>query len=135
MPGFRLARLTLFTAAAAMLSPAVAEERSGQALYLEHCSNCHGVYGEGDGAVTPDLPLVLLDLRYLSARNDAVFPRAFVTQVIDGRQSPEQHGLTGMPVWGAQFTRDLGATPAAQEAVARRVEVLVDFLEAMQLSE
>ena len=34
----------------------------GAELYALNCSNCHGVYGEGDGAVTPALSVVLMDL-------------------------------------------------------------------------
>ncbi|MFM7120198.1 MAG: cytochrome D1 domain-containing protein, partial [Gammaproteobacteria bacterium] len=60
---------------------------AGAALYQTHCANCHGVYGGGDGPLAGALANPLRDLRDLSTRNDGVFPRDFVTDIIDGRAS------------------------------------------------
>ncbi|MEJ2089994.1 MAG: cytochrome c, partial [Gammaproteobacteria bacterium] len=48
---------------------AKAKDYDGAELYALNCSNCHGIYGEGDGAVSPSLSVVVQDLRYLSQRN------------------------------------------------------------------
>lgn len=105
----------------------------GAELYALNCSNCHGIYGEGDGAVTPSLSVVLLDLRYLSERNDGSFPTEFVKRIIDGRETRAAHGPTGMPVWGAEFARAEGIGEDAEARVAQRIAAIVDFLETIQL--
>ena len=106
----------------------------GAELYALNCSNCHGIYGEGDGAVTPALSVVLLDLRYLSDRNDGEFPSEFVNQVIDGREMRAAHGPDGMPVWGAEFSRSEGVSSEAQDRVQAKIAAIVAFLEQIQIS-
>ena len=107
----------------------------GAELYAMNCANCHGTYGEGDGALTPDLNVVLLDLRYLAARNDNVFPEEFVLQIIDGRETRAAHGPSGMPVWGAQFARGEGTSAAAEARVESKIEAIVDFIASIQIVE
>lgn len=75
---------------------------------------------------------MLLDLRYLSARNDGTFPREFVTDIIDGRATRAAHGPEGMPVWAAEFSRQEGVDEQAQARVEAKVQALVDFLEQIQ---
>lgn len=110
-----------------------ADTYDGAELYAMNCANCHGIYGEGDGIVTPDLSTVLLDLRYLSARNDGVFPAPFVAQIVDGREVRAVHGPAGMPVWGAEFTRSEGVGEAAQSRVDEKIGAIVRFLESIQI--
>jgi len=134
--------LVLATLALA-ISPASAwedgEPTSGVDLYLNNCANCHGDYGEGNGAVTPSLNVVLQDLRYLSARNDGEFPDAFVRQIIDGRETRASHGPKDMPVWGAEFMArsgyDGGNFAEAEARVAERIDALVAFLRQIQIRE
>lgn len=129
--------LAVLLAAIMSMSTAAAAEPTqpaydGTALYLNNCANCHGVYGEGDGIVTPSLSVVLLDLRYLSARNDGVFPRDFVTNIIDGRATRAAHGPEGMPVWAAEFSRQEGFDEPAEARVQAKMNALVSFLEQIQ---
>lgn len=132
--------LRLLTALAVVMtstSPLAAAEPGqpaydGAVLYLNNCANCHGTYGEGDGIVTPALSVVLLDLRYLSARNDGTFPRDFVTDIIDGRATRAAHGPEGMPVWAAEFSRQEGFDEQAETRVQAKVNALVEFLEQIQ---
>ena len=120
--------------AAVLSSAALAGERyDGQSLYQLNCSNCHGVYGEGDGAVTPALDVVLKDLRYLSERNDGEFPAHFVSRIIDGRETRAAHGPPGMPVWGAEFARGEGVDSDAEARVHAKVDAIVAFLESIQI--
>ncbi len=107
----------------------------GSELYALNCANCHGTYGEGDGAVTPDLNVVLLDLRYLSERNDGSFPAEFVQKIVDGRETRAAHGPSGMPVWGAEFARGEGTSTEAEARVASKIEAIVDFLASIQITE
>ena len=108
---------------------------SGSDLYMLNCSNCHGVYGEGDGAVTPDLSVVLLDLRYLSARSDGRFPTEFVREIVDGRATRSAHGPQGMPIWGAEFARSEGLDDAAIDRVNAKISALVDYLQSTQITD
>lgn len=141
-----LATFPLFTAAGANAPQAATPETGaaaapdpeiydGATLYLGNCANCHGIYGEGDGAVTPDLSVVLMDLRYLSARNDGVYPEGFVREIIDGRTSRAIHGPAGMPIWGAEFARSEGYGEEAMIRVNAKVDALVDFLRRIQISD
>jgi len=100
---------------------------SGAELYATHCANCHGTYGEGDGPMAPSLALSLEDLRYLSERNGGRFPEAFVREIVDGRAMRAAHGPEDMPVWGAIFAADGGATDA-------RLDALVQFLRSLQVT-
>ncbi len=107
----------------------------GGELFALNCSNCHGNFGEGDGAVTPSLSVVLLDLRYLSARNEGIFPETFVRQIIDGRKHRADHGPIGMPVWGAEFSRSEGFGDTGQARVAEKILAITRFLEQIQINE
>jgi len=114
---------------------ALADTYDGGELYAMNCSNCHGVYGEGDGIVTPDLSAVVHDLRYLAERNGGVFPTRFVADIIDGREVRAAHGPAGMPVWGAVFTRSEGLGEDAQARVEEKIGAIVRFLESIQIVE
>ncbi len=103
--------------------------RAGAALYQENCAVCHGTYGEGDGALSQDLAVVLQDLRYLSARNEESFPRRFVTRIVRGNTALPAHGPAGMPAWGEAFARN----PSDEWAPEQKIKALVDYLEAIQL--
>ena len=131
----RLRRTSLAFVLLLSAPPAFSSEYNGADLYQLNCANCHGVYGEGDGAVTPDLSVVLLDLRYLSARNDGSFPEGFVRDIVDGRVTRAAHGPQGMPVWGAEFMRGEGLDEQAAQRVAAKLDALVDFLRSIQLDE
>lgn len=110
-----------------------AEPIDGGTLYALHCANCHGMFGEGDGIITPSLAVVLQDLRYLSQRNSGEFPRDFVVEIIDGRAVRAAHGPEGMPVWGAELARDTPLGAEFEAGVQARIEALADFLERMQI--
>lgn len=139
--GFRIRALRVHTMIGllAVAAGAAAQESpagpSGTDLYLSNCANCHGDYGEGNGAVTPSLNVVLQDLRYLSARNEGEFPAAFVRQIIDGRETRASHGPPGMPVWGAEFLQREGFDEDAEARVSRRIDALVTFLKAIQIDD
>jgi hypothetical protein len=129
-----MARIILLTLLLTCLAPhGAASDYNGAELYVLNCANCHGVYGEGDGVMMPDLSVVLLDLRYLSERNGGRFPGEFVRKIIDGRETRAQHGPTGMPVWGVEFTRGEGFDNQAQERVTRKIDALADFLQSSQI--
>ncbi|MEZ5560920.1 MAG: cytochrome c [Pseudomonadales bacterium] len=135
MPSRRALICLLLAALGAPTTQAQATDGyDGSALYAANCSSCHGIYGEGDGIVTPTLAVVLQDLRYLSQRNGGLFPRDFVTEIVDGRAMRAAHGPEGMPMWGAEFSRAEGYGDGSEARVDAKIQALVGFLESIQIA-
>jgi len=76
---------------------------SGNQMYLQYCSSCHGKDGKGDGSVSRDLKVRVPDLTGLAKKNKGVYPLDDVMATIDGRRSVRGHGDRNMPVWGESF--------------------------------
>jgi mono/diheme cytochrome c family protein len=117
------------------LTPASAEtapDVDGATLFERHCTICHGVYGQGDGPMAPDLEVRLQDLRDLAARNDGSFPETWVRRIVDGREMRAAHGPAGKPVWGDVL--GAGAVTAEEsDTLARsRLDAIVGFLRSLQ---
>ena len=132
-PGPALLAL-LIAASSAVKADTDTEPVDGGMLYTTHCANCHGMFGEGDGVITPSLAVVLQDLRYLSARNNGEFPREFIIDIVDGRAVRAAHGPEGMPVWGAELAREEPFSAATEGRVIEKIDALTDFLEAIQIT-
>jgi len=124
----------LFGPSPALLAQTAPEPVDGGMLYANHCANCHGVFGEGDGIITPSLAVVLQDLRYLSARNNGEFPREFIIDIVDGRAVRAAHGPEGMPVWGAELAREEPFSETTEGRVIEKIDALTAFLEAIQIT-
>ncbi len=78
------------------------------------------------------LASTLPDLRTLAARNDGVFPRERMVEMIDGRSFRSVHGSADMPVWGFQFRREEGMTSEGLRNVEARIDALVDHIQSLQ---
>ena len=128
-----LVSLALFLLLSSCRSEPVPPGYDGAVLYANNCANCHGVYGEGNGALTPALSVVVQDLRYLTKRNNGTFPAEFVRKIIDGRETRTAHGPEGMPMWGNVFTSQEGVDRPAQARVGAKIESLVEFLGSIQI--
>jgi hypothetical protein len=59
-------------------------ESAGGSLYQEHCLQCHGPDGRGDGVAAADLATAPADLTRIAARRDGVWPMLEVMAIIDG---------------------------------------------------
>ncbi len=127
-----MSALALLVIVASCQSAPAIPKYDGASLYANNCSNCHGVYGEGNGALTPSLSVVLKDLRYLALHNEDSYPTEFVRKIIDGRETRAAHGPEGMPMWGNVFARQEGTDQAAQARVTAKIESLVEFLGSIQ---
>ena len=102
----------------------------GSAISQGYCASCHGASGAGDGPVAPSLAIAMQDLRGLQSRNDGVFPRERLQETIDGRGLRAAHGTADMPVWGWEFRR----VEESEAQVQARIDALIDYLEAIQIS-
>ena len=105
---------------------------SGEALFQQFCSACHGPEGRGDGPVASSMSVIVPDLTRLSQRHDDRFPAAEVREIIDGRSVVIAHGTRFMPVWGYEFWIEEGADIVAEEEAHIMIDRLVDYLRSIQ---
>ena len=107
----------------------------GEISYRIYCEDCHGAAGTGDGPLAEGADPPPIDLTILAEMNDGVFPRARVTEVIDGREEVVGHLGIAMPPWARLFAHELEefAAPGVREGlVQRRIAHLVAYLESIQ---
>jgi mono/diheme cytochrome c family protein len=104
---------------------------NGPDLFQFYCASCHGRDGRGGGPVVPALKHHVPDLTMMASREGGAFPRARVTAIVTGDQSPAipAHGSRDMPVWGPLF-RALDSDAARNKA---RIENLVAYIDSLQL--
>ncbi|HET9314999.1 MAG TPA: c-type cytochrome [Vicinamibacteria bacterium] len=111
-------------------SEAIVTESSGPALYKGYCASCHGPSAKGDGPIAHALRFQPADLTQIAKRSEGRFERDKVHRMIDGRNPVKGHGGTDMPLWGDAFKRS--GTGFSEEAVSRRIDLLVEYLEGLQ---
>jgi mono/diheme cytochrome c family protein len=107
----------------------------GESQYRQHCASCHGLLGEGDGPVAPELDQTLRSLRLLSLRYDGVFPTEYVLRTIDGCKEFQAHGTRTMPIWGNIWRPGEEESLEAEIATQRSLNGLLDYLRSLQLEE
>jgi hypothetical protein len=104
--------------------------------FLLYCADCHGNDGRGHGRQAFELNQAPPDLTILRSDNAGVLPRDRLARVIDGREIVKAHGSREMPRWGRWFKREtedgLGGAGGDEDAVRRRVQDLIDFIETLQ---
>lgn len=106
----------------------------GRALFLEHCAECHGIGGKGDGPSASGLATKPADLTRIAARRDGVWPMLQVMSIIDGYK--ELNDLReGMPiiediVEGPMIDFDTGNGVPVPAPV--RLVALAEYLESIQ---
>ena len=124
---------TALIAASLLAAQVYADDASpGRTAYLRYCSACHGAGGKGDGIVATVLRPKPTDLTRLTAASGGTFPRARVTESIDGRTPIAAHGDSGMPVWGQLFVEEKGSTISAHAEVRGHVQLITDYVESIQ---
>jgi mono/diheme cytochrome c family protein len=115
--------------ACATLMPAPSESVTrGATIYAAECAACHGAAGDGAGAASLGLGMAPPDLTGLTARNDGVFPRAFVQRFVLGQVEKEDPDAA-MPTFG---TVGLEHAKSAGEVTASDMMALLDYLETLQ---
>jgi mono/diheme cytochrome c family protein len=105
---------------------------SGQKMYVQYCSSCHGRDGRGSGSVSPFLKVKVPDLTLLRKRNKGVYPADVVTLAIDGRRTIRGHGDPKMPVWGEIFGREVKDPKVAEVVISQKEKMIADYVATLQ---
>lgn len=101
---------------------------SGQQMFNEYCTSCHGKSAKGDGPAASALNKTPTDLTTLSARNNGKFPEMRVYAAIQGDADVMAHGSKDMPVWGSIFQ----ASGRSAGEVQMRLSNLVEYVKNLQ---
>ncbi len=105
---------------------------SGEEIFLNYCSACHGGIGRGDGPVARSLVTAVPDLTAITRRYGE-FPTMRIADTIDGRGARiDAHGTRTMPVWGYEFWVEEGGDVVAQREMKEVIAKLVDYLRSIQ---
>lgn len=102
--------------------------QSGEEMYGQYCSSCHGIDGKGKGPAAAALREAMPDLTKMAQNNGGEFPAMSVMMTLGRIEGPGAHGSQEMPVWGSLFRRS-GQNEAT---VQLRLYNLTRYLEAMQ---
>ncbi len=81
---------------------------SGQELFREHCAQCHGADGTGNGPMAKVLNVSPANLTAISKRANGTFPAARVVEIIRYGGNVTGHGSYVMPIWGRVFSDEGG---------------------------
>lgn len=111
----------------------------GKEEYHATCASCHGDDGKGSGPVAGFLKQKVPDLTVLAKDSGGVFPFSRVYEVIDGRAAVAAHGPRDMPVWGSEYTVEVGGhtfgfgSPREIKSLVRgRIIALVGYIYSLQ---
>ncbi len=102
---------------------------SGEHLYKQFCSACHGVDAKGQGPAAASLKVPPPDLTTLSRRHLGKFPDEYIASVLLFGPGTTAHGSSDMPTWGPVF---MYLDKHDEGAVRQRVKNLTEYLKSMQ---
>lgn len=117
----------LWTSQTAALS---ADLEAGKALFMLHCSPCHGEDARGNGSVSHYLSAKVPDLTLIKNKNNGVYPLDEVISVIDGRRIVRAHGEREMPVWGEIFKREQKQYPDGTGLM--KAKIIAEYIATLQ---
>lgn len=105
---------------------------SGKDLFLEHCAQCHGNDGTGNGPMASVLTIKPADLTEISKRADGKFAGDRIADIIRYGGDITGHGARAMPIWGSVFSSE-GKGGKGGAAYSRRAIIeLKTYLESIQ---
>ena len=81
---------------------------SGRELFREHCAQCHGDDGTGNGPMAKVLNVAPADLTAITKRANGKFPADRVVEIIRYGGNVSGHGSQVMPIWGLVFSEGRG---------------------------
>ena len=79
------------------------ELKIGRAIFVQMCSNCHGMEGDGDGEIADLFKVKPRALSQLSKDNGGEYPFDLVYRTLKATSKVKGHGDTAMPIWGDFF--------------------------------
>jgi mono/diheme cytochrome c family protein len=102
---------------------------SGEHIYKQFCSACHGGDAKGRGPAAASLKIPPPDLTTLAKRHMGKFPEEYVTSILTFGPGTSAHGASDMPTWGPVFLY----LDKHDEAAARlRIKNLANYLKSLQ---
>lgn len=102
---------------------------SGEQMFKDYCSACHGEDGKGRGPVSAYLTKQPSDLTTLSKNRGGTFPEQYVATILSFGPGLRVHRTSEMPVWGPTFQQLDNYNEAA---VQHRIQRLCEYLESIQ---
>jgi mono/diheme cytochrome c family protein len=102
---------------------------SGQQMYKQFCTNCHGTDAKGDGPYASTLKQPPADLTTLAKRHGGKFPYEYVSSVLLFGPGTTAHGTPDMPTWGPVF---MFLDKHNEAAVRQRIKNLSNYLASVQ---
>jgi mono/diheme cytochrome c family protein len=109
-----------------------ADVPSGKDLFLEHCAQCHGSDGTGNGPMASALNVKPADLTTLSKRANGKFDAPRIADIIRFGGDISGHGTRAMPIWGSIFSKE-GHGGKGGAAYSRRAVIeLKTYLQSIQ---
>ena len=102
---------------------------SGEHLYKQFCSACHGGDAKGHGPAASSLKTPPADLTTLSRRHLGKFPDEYVSAVLLFGPGTTAHGSSDMPTWGPVF---MYLDKHDEAAVQQRIKNLTNYLKSLQ---
>jgi mono/diheme cytochrome c family protein len=102
---------------------------SGEQLYAQNCSPCHGIDLKGVGPAPYPFKEKTPDLTTLSQRHGGIFPAAYVFDVVRNGVVVPDHGPPEMPTWGADFKARDGLN---ETQVTSRISNLTAYIKSLQ---
>ena len=102
---------------------------SGQHIYMQFCSACHGIDAKGQGPAAASLKTPPPDLTTLAKRHMGKFPEEYVTSILLFGPGTTAHGASDMPTWGPVF---LYLDKHDEAAARQRIKNLTTHLKSLQ---
>jgi mono/diheme cytochrome c family protein len=104
---------------------------SGEIIYKQYCSACHGSDGRGGGPVASELKNAPPDLTTLALRHGGKFPFEYVFSVLQFGPGVSAHGSVDMPTWGPIFNF---LDKHNERAARQRIKNVTAYLATLQKS-
>jgi mono/diheme cytochrome c family protein len=105
---------------------------SGQELFREHCAQCHGADGTGNGPMAKILTVHPANLTTISKQAGGTFPAERIAEIIRYGGNIQGHGEQEMPIWGKVFSNEGGEGKGGGAYSRRAVIELKDYIEKIQ---
>ncbi|WP_244437763.1 c-type cytochrome [Hyphomicrobium denitrificans] len=109
-----------------------ADVPSGKDLFIEHCAQCHGNDGTGNGPKASTLKVKPADLTTLSKRANGKFDAARVADIIRFGGDISEHGTRAMPIWSLIFSNEAHGGKSGAAYSRRAVIELKTYLQSIQ---